>query len=226
MRSWARLGRLAGWISLAAAIALGAAVAHTAQPAPPVVHLVIVVDGLRPDYVTPNVMPRLVRLGERGMVFRRASRGISNRDSSERAVVRDRRVSRNARSDGQHHLHPVGQRHEIARHGRSRKSRSRGARRWEAPDGAVARRDSRARREEASRRELGLERIGAAAEPPRPSVRRRDRPHGVRAATRVERARRRQAGAASARRPSERRTQSPCGRCVSDCSGWTTLVLT
>ena len=70
MRSWARLGRLAGWIPLAAAIALGAAVAHTAQPSPPVAHLVIVVDGLRPDYVTPTVMPRLVRLGERGTVFR------------------------------------------------------------------------------------------------------------------------------------------------------------
>jgi arylsulfatase A-like enzyme len=31
--------------------------------------LVIVVDGLRPDYVTPEVMPRLSRLGERGTVF-------------------------------------------------------------------------------------------------------------------------------------------------------------
>jgi len=33
-------------------------------------HLVIVVDGLRPDYVTPEVMPRLFRLGQRGIVFR------------------------------------------------------------------------------------------------------------------------------------------------------------
>jgi predicted AlkP superfamily pyrophosphatase or phosphodiesterase len=33
-------------------------------------HLVIVVDGLRPDYVTPEVMPRLSRLGQRGVVFR------------------------------------------------------------------------------------------------------------------------------------------------------------
>lgn len=31
--------------------------------------LVIVVDGLRPDYVTAAVMPRLVRLGQRGIVF-------------------------------------------------------------------------------------------------------------------------------------------------------------
>jgi hypothetical protein len=42
------------------------------QPAPPAsphAQLVIVVDGLRPDYVTPALMPRLVRLGQRGMVF-------------------------------------------------------------------------------------------------------------------------------------------------------------
>src|SRR6184192_1834325 len=31
--------------------------------------LVIVVDGLRPDYVTPQLMPRLVGLGKRGIVF-------------------------------------------------------------------------------------------------------------------------------------------------------------
>ena len=40
-----------------------------AQPSPRHTHLVIVVDGLRPDYVTPDVMPRLVRLGQRGIVF-------------------------------------------------------------------------------------------------------------------------------------------------------------
>ena len=33
-------------------------------------HLVIVVDGLRPDSVTPEVMPRLFRLGQRGVLFR------------------------------------------------------------------------------------------------------------------------------------------------------------
>src|SRR5262249_39811355 len=38
------------------------------QPAPHT-HLVIVVDGLRPDYVTAEVMPRLTRLGQRGIVF-------------------------------------------------------------------------------------------------------------------------------------------------------------
>jgi arylsulfatase A-like enzyme len=41
-----------------------------AQQAPAHTELVIVVDGLRPDSVTPEVMPRLVRLGQRGIVFR------------------------------------------------------------------------------------------------------------------------------------------------------------
>lgn len=36
---------------------------------PPRSHLVIVVDGLRPDYVTTAVMPRLSNLGRRGIVF-------------------------------------------------------------------------------------------------------------------------------------------------------------
>src|SRR5258707_9634374 len=31
--------------------------------------VVIVIDGLRPDYVTPEQMPRLHRLGQRGIVF-------------------------------------------------------------------------------------------------------------------------------------------------------------
>ncbi len=39
--------------------------------APPPRHLLIVVDGLRPDYVTPDVMPRLTALGRRGVVFNR-----------------------------------------------------------------------------------------------------------------------------------------------------------
>jgi len=49
-------------------IAIGAV--SRAQVAPPHTQLVIVVDGLRPDYVTPDVMPRLSQLGERGIVFR------------------------------------------------------------------------------------------------------------------------------------------------------------
>jgi len=40
-----------------------------AQQQPSRQPLIIVVDGLRPDYVTPDLMPRLARIGERGMVF-------------------------------------------------------------------------------------------------------------------------------------------------------------
>jgi predicted AlkP superfamily pyrophosphatase or phosphodiesterase len=39
--------------------------------APPRRHLLIVVDGLRPDYVTADVMPNLTALGKRGVVFNR-----------------------------------------------------------------------------------------------------------------------------------------------------------
>src|SRR6195256_2117320 len=58
--------------SLTASIALTIAVCAVglrAQPSPARTHLVIVVDGLRPDYVTPELMPRLSRLGQRGVVF-------------------------------------------------------------------------------------------------------------------------------------------------------------
>ena len=63
--SFARVLRVV-WV--AATIAAGA-VALRAQTPPRRTHLVIAVDGLRPDYVTPDVMPRLVRLGRRGIVF-------------------------------------------------------------------------------------------------------------------------------------------------------------
>src|SRR5882724_9292754 len=53
---------------IAAALTLTLAVA-TAQTPASHTQLVIVVDGLRPDAVTPQVMPRLVRLGQRGIVF-------------------------------------------------------------------------------------------------------------------------------------------------------------
>lgn len=56
---------------MCAAAVLAATLAATSQVPPPAPHaqLVIVVDGLRPDYVTPALMPRLARLGERGIVF-------------------------------------------------------------------------------------------------------------------------------------------------------------
>jgi predicted AlkP superfamily pyrophosphatase or phosphodiesterase len=53
------------WVLLAAPL-----VACT-SPAPPRRHLLIVVDGLRPDYVTADVMPNLTALATRGVVFNR-----------------------------------------------------------------------------------------------------------------------------------------------------------
>jgi hypothetical protein len=54
----------------AAILAAMTAAAASQAPAPSGhVQLVIVVDGLRPDYVTPALMPRLERLGRRGIVF-------------------------------------------------------------------------------------------------------------------------------------------------------------
>lgn len=55
-------------LMVASVIALGLA-AGGAQESARRTHLVIVVDGLRPDYVTPEVMPRLAALGQRGIVF-------------------------------------------------------------------------------------------------------------------------------------------------------------
>jgi arylsulfatase A-like enzyme len=52
--------------------ALAAAAALWAGPlAAPHRHLLIIVDGLRPDYVTADVMPNLTALGTRGVIFQR-----------------------------------------------------------------------------------------------------------------------------------------------------------
>jgi predicted AlkP superfamily pyrophosphatase or phosphodiesterase len=61
-------------LALAGVVALGVGATRAGTPlqqrrAPGRTQLVIVVDGLRPDYVTPDLMPRLVRLGQRGVVF-------------------------------------------------------------------------------------------------------------------------------------------------------------
>jgi arylsulfatase A-like enzyme len=62
------VARVVRWIAVAGLAALGV-VAVRAQPPALRTHLVVVVDGLRPDYITPDLMPRLVRLGRRGIVF-------------------------------------------------------------------------------------------------------------------------------------------------------------
>lgn len=59
--------RTSTWAALCMALVL-AGHRTIAQP-PPHTQLLLVVDGLRPDYVTPEVMPRLSALGRRGIVF-------------------------------------------------------------------------------------------------------------------------------------------------------------
>ncbi|MGH9144534.1 MAG: alkaline phosphatase family protein, partial [Vicinamibacterales bacterium] len=58
------------WTWVVATILLAVGNGPLAQEHAPHTQLVIVLDGLRPDYVTPDVMPRLFRLGQRGIVFR------------------------------------------------------------------------------------------------------------------------------------------------------------
>ena len=49
------------------ALVAGATLPGRAQT--PRLQLLLVVDGLRPDYVTPEIMPRLYALGQRGVLF-------------------------------------------------------------------------------------------------------------------------------------------------------------
>lgn len=62
------IGRRAAitWMACVAVAGAGAPMLESQAPAPV---LLIVVDGLRPDSVTPDVMPRLHALGARGIVF-------------------------------------------------------------------------------------------------------------------------------------------------------------
>ena len=56
---------------LAATVIAAIPLVAASQPVAPARQLLIVVDGLRPDYVTPEVMPHLSALGRRGVVFAR-----------------------------------------------------------------------------------------------------------------------------------------------------------
>jgi predicted AlkP superfamily pyrophosphatase or phosphodiesterase len=58
-------------VRLKTALLLALAASTACSQPPPRRHLLIVVDGLRPDYVTPDVMPALTALARRGVVFNR-----------------------------------------------------------------------------------------------------------------------------------------------------------
>ena len=123
------------------------AFAPSAAQTPPHAQLVIVVDGLRPDYVTPALMPRLVRLGQRGIVF--------NAHHSVFPTVT--RVNASSMATGtypeSHGLLgntvyiPAVNADQRARHRIAREPRSDRARQRSAADRAVARRDPAGSRE-------------------------------------------------------------------------------
>jgi predicted AlkP superfamily pyrophosphatase or phosphodiesterase len=58
------------WIVVALSVFIAAAATRPAPQAVAHRHLLIIVDGLRPDYVTQEVMPNLTALGRRGAIFR------------------------------------------------------------------------------------------------------------------------------------------------------------
>ena len=74
----------AGAALAAAVLYVGAAGCGSPQPQPESGprdrsqhrHLLIVLDGLRPDYVTPELMPNLHALGARGVSSRTTTRSI------------------------------------------------------------------------------------------------------------------------------------------------------
>ena len=71
-------------------------------------HLLLVLDGLRPDYVTPEVMPNLHALGQPRRRVHESSRRLSDRDAGELVVDLDRRVSGASRDSRQLGLLPAG----------------------------------------------------------------------------------------------------------------------
>jgi arylsulfatase A-like enzyme len=59
--------RVLAWMAAAVMLCVTGLQVETQQPSS---QLLLVVDGLRPDYITPEVMPRLHALGQRGVLFR------------------------------------------------------------------------------------------------------------------------------------------------------------
>ena len=69
-RKASRLGVFLGLVAYLAACGSGSELDGVGTSTPAGYrHLLIVLDGLRPDYVTPELMPNLFALGARGVVF-------------------------------------------------------------------------------------------------------------------------------------------------------------
>lgn len=63
------MSRSRRWLCLCTAFVIALGLSRAWAQGSPHSQLLLVVDGLRPDYVTQEVMPRLSALGRRGVVF-------------------------------------------------------------------------------------------------------------------------------------------------------------
>ena len=142
-------------------------------------HLLIVLDGLRPDYVTPALMPNLHALGERGVVFTDHHAVYPTVTRVNAASISTGAYPENARADGQRRFLSGGRGNAVPDHERARQPAADRARRGgTAADGADARRTARGCRTPAARGERRLERVVVPAQPP--GGRRRHHPLRVR----------------------------------------------
>ena len=107
------------WLVVVVVAWLAGGTAWHAQ-SPTRLSIVIVVDGLRPDQVTADQMPRLARAGRPRRTLRRPSRRLPDGDAGQRGHLRHRRDAGAARPARQLDLHPVGRSGAAHRHRRSR----------------------------------------------------------------------------------------------------------
>ena len=150
------------WRRVLAAALLAAPLAAWTQPAPPSRHLLIVVDGLRPDYVTEAVMPNLVALGQRGVVFAQAPFRLSHGHARQRLVYLHRRVPGTPRADGEQRVLSQGRSGKVPRHFQPRRPDEDCGGRRAVADGGHAWSIAAGRWTKNAGRQLGLDRVGVS----------------------------------------------------------------
>ena len=168
------------------AIVLGAIqVARSTAQVLPHTQLLLVVDGLRPDYVTQEVMPRLSCAWRTRRRLHCTPLGVSHGDTRQCLVDVHRRVPRSARPDGKHGLLGEDLRRPRHQHVAGRPAAGDGEGRGAAADRADAGRGASARGQEVRGVQRRVERLRAPAQPsglrrggrsiPSSSIRRRSR---------------------------------------------------
>ena len=206
-------GRVVRWVLPVVLLAVASLASQTPAPAPTgerrPPQLVIVLDGLRPDYVTPEVMPNLYALGQRGIVFTNHHRVVPDRHTGERVVDLNRRLSRASRFARQHRLFSAGRSDTLSRYQRSIDADAdQHCDAGRLADCADTRRDAADGRKTNARRQRRIHRIGVS--PESQGIGRRHSAEGIHAA-RVARAGSGPAARSSCRKRRERRAR-PTGR--------------